>query len=75
MQFSCNETNRTTPETYSTSKSNFNITNQANAGCTTTVGTKTVYVKYKDNAGNRSTARSDTITYSLPCKTSADCNA
>ncbi|MDD3263019.1 MAG: hypothetical protein PHR61_04170, partial [Candidatus Absconditabacteria bacterium] len=63
MQFSCNGTNRTTPETYSTSKFNFNITNQANAGCTTAVGTKTVYVKYKDNVGNRSTVVSDSINY------------
>jgi hypothetical protein len=73
MQFSCNNSNRTTAETYATSKA-FNITNQVNAWCTTTAGTKTVYVRYKDSAGNWSSAVSDTINYTPWCTTNTECS-
>ncbi|BEH09276.1 hypothetical protein GSUET_08880 [Geobacter sulfurreducens subsp. ethanolicus] len=52
MQFSNDSTNWSTAETYTTTKS-WTLA----AG----VGTKTVYAKYKDSAGNWSTAVSDTI--------------
>jgi cysteine-rich repeat protein len=60
MQFSCNNTNRTNPEAYNTSKS-FNITNQSQAWCTISEWTKTVYVKFGDAANNRSDTINDTI--------------
>lgn len=64
MQFSCDNTNWTVSEAYAVSKL-FNVTNQTNAGCTTAEGTKTVYVKYSDLAGNWTTAVSDTIIYDI----------
>ena len=53
MQFSNDNTNWSTAETYATSK-----TWTLSSGD----GTKTVYAKFKDTAGNWSTAYSDTIT-------------
>ena len=61
MQFSCDNSNWTTAETYSTSKS-FNITNGA-TGCTATEGVKTIYAKVIDSAGNVSSSINDSITY------------
>jgi len=71
MQFSCDNSNWTTAEAYATTKT-FNITNQTGAGCSTGDGTKTVYVKYKDNAGNWSTAVSDSIIYDTTGPTTTD---
>lgn len=53
MQFSNDNTNWSTPEAYATTK-NWTLTSGD--------GTKTVYVKFKDVAGNWSSAVSDTIT-------------
>ncbi|MBN2126819.1 MAG: VCBS repeat-containing protein [Candidatus Diapherotrites archaeon] len=54
-------TNFTSLENYSSSKS-FNLTSQSGADCNSDYGVKTVYVKYKDRAGNTVIA-SDSIEY------------
>jgi hypothetical protein len=65
MQFSCNNSTWSTVETYVATKS-FNITNYAGAGCTTSQGTKTIYVKYLDKSGKRSTGTIvDSIIYDI----------
>jgi prepilin-type N-terminal cleavage/methylation domain-containing protein len=61
MQFSCNNTNWTTLETYATTKS-LNITNFA-TGCATTNGTRTIYARFSNNAGGVSTTASTTVYY------------
>lgn len=70
MQFSCNTASWTTETDYSTQQT-FNITNQSGAGCNTDEGTKYVYVKYRDTAGNWSTPASDTIIYDVTNPTAA----
>lgn len=63
MRFSCNNSVYSTEFAYRTSAT-FSINAGASLGCTTTNGTKTIYVQYKDAAGNRSTNTiSDTIIY------------
>ena len=62
MQFSEDGTNWTKAETYSTTK-DYTFAD-------TTEGTKTIYVKYKDAAGNWSDAASDTITLDITPPTS-----
>lgn len=61
MKVSCNGSTYAPAEAYVTTKS-LNLAVNLAFGCTTTDGTKTVYVQYKDLAGNWSTAVSDTIT-------------
>jgi hypothetical protein len=57
MQFSNDNSNWSTPETYSTTKTWLLISGD---------GTKTVYVKFSDKAGNWSEAFSDTIILDTP---------
>ena len=64
MKFSCNNASWTTETDYSTQQT-FNITNQSGAGCTTDEGTKLVYVKYRDTAGNWADPASDSIIYDV----------
>lgn len=60
MQFSCDNSTYSTFEAYSTSK-NYNII--SGSGCTTSDETKTVYVRFSDNAGNVSLPVNDSIIY------------
>jgi len=67
MQFSCDNSTWTTEESYST-EINFSII-QAWIWCGGWNWTKTVYVKYKDSLGNRSTPVSDSIIYDTTAPT------
>jgi hypothetical protein len=61
MQFSCDNISYSPLESYATTKS-FSLGSYGAYGCNTNDGTKIVYVKYKDNAGNlMTTAVSDSI--------------
>lgn len=62
MAFSNNGSAFSTYEAYATTRSAWDITS-ATYGGTSTDGTKTVYVIYKDASGNESTAVSDNIVY------------
>jgi hypothetical protein len=62
MAFSCNNSTWSSEVTYATTYSSFDITSSS-AGCTTSDGEKTVYVKVKDAAGNWSSAASTTVKY------------
>jgi ribosomal 50S subunit-recycling heat shock protein len=62
MAFSGNGTTWSSWVVYATSHSTFNIT--TGAGCTTGEGIKTVYVKFKNDAGE-STTYNDTIKYDV----------
>ncbi len=61
MKFSNDGTSWTAYENYAATKSGWDLF--ANGG-NTNAGTKTVYVRYKDNAGNESAVFLDTILYS-----------
>lgn len=58
MDFSCDATSWSGWESYSTSKS-WNL--ETGMGCSSGDGTKTVYVRFQDNAGNITANISDTI--------------
>ena len=60
MQFSNDNATWSTPQAYTTAKS---------WTLSSGYGTKTVYVKFSDKAGNWSTAKYDTIAYSAPADT------
>ncbi len=62
MKFSNDGVTYSDYEAYATTKSAWDITN-ATYGGTSTDGTKTVYVMYKDAYGNEATAVSDNIVY------------
>jgi hypothetical protein len=62
MQFSCDNTTWSTGEAYTTTRA-FNLTNNTGSGCTSSIGTKSIYVKYSDLAGNLSTATTSSIFY------------
>jgi prepilin-type N-terminal cleavage/methylation domain-containing protein len=64
MQFSCNNTNWSTLETYATTKS-LNVTNLAGAGCSTASGTKTIYARFTNNFGLTSASTSATVVYDV----------
>lgn len=64
MRFSNNGTSWTSWRAYSTTRTNWDLTD-TNYGGTASAGTKQAYVQYRDNAGNVSTAYSDTITYTI----------
>jgi len=57
MAFSCDNSNWSSWVTYSTSYSSFNI--ETGAGCSVGDGSKTIYVKFRDNLDNESTSVSD----------------
>lgn len=61
MAFSCDGNNWSSYVTYTTNYDSFNMT--TSTGCTTTNGTKTIYAKFKDNAGNESASVSDSTSY------------
>jgi hypothetical protein len=61
MQFSCDGTNWSTPVTYASATTSFNITNGA-TNCTTANGSKTIYAQII-NAGGTSSSQSDTTYY------------
>lgn len=68
MEFSNNNSLWTAWQSYATTYINWDLTN-ATYGGTTATGTKYVYVKYKDNAGNISSSYNDSITYSTSTPT------
>ena len=59
MKFSCNWTNRTTEENYTTTK---NLNLSSINWCNTNNWSKTIYVQFKDTAGNRWWEDNDSIT-------------
>ena len=62
MKFSCDNSNWASEVNYSSSYSSFNIT--SGSGCTNSEGDKTIYVQFRDAAGNWNTSSSSaTISY------------
>lgn len=64
MAFSCNGSTWGSWITYNASYSSFDL--RTGAGCTTSYGTKTVYLKVRDNVDNESTSTSDSTLLDAP---------
>jgi hypothetical protein len=58
MKFSCDNNNYTTDINYATTYSDFNVLDST-YGCNANQGSKTVYVSFKDYAGNTAVAQTD----------------
>ena len=62
MRFSCNGTDFSSPVSYGTSYSGFNITS-GEGSCNSNNETKTIHAQFGDNAGNWSSTASDTTVF------------
>jgi hypothetical protein len=74
MQFSCNGSDYTAPVSYISSYDGFNIAS-GSYGCSSSDGSRTVYVRYIDNLGNIGSSSTDTVNYDSTAPSSGNISA